>query len=109
KDTYTFAGQKGNLHYFKTHRDLTLAPPKNKGGMRIAITIKWKTKGSGEMVFDVKKGRLQSLTTEVHLSGRMTVTINKKVHQTELVQSHGTEIRVMDRDPLEMKEKGPQE
>jgi hypothetical protein len=107
--THTFEGVKGDEARIRTEASLTYnKPPKDKAG-GLPFTLKdgelTDRGGSGTAVFNVRKGRFDSVRMTTKLAGNFGIEAGDVTTAVSLEQELTTTTRCLDTNPLEKDEK----
>jgi hypothetical protein len=103
--TYTFDGTEGKLDKIKVDTTLKYTPPDDKAsGAGLPFKIKSadlkSTNGTGTVLFDPEKGRIEKSTFKLDLTGELNIEIGGQTTKVELKQTQETTIETSDTNPL---------
>jgi hypothetical protein len=101
---YTYEGMQDKLHKIKVETTLVYQPP----GPNAAGTLPFKIKaakldskgGSGTILFNNEKHRLESSDTKLKLEGKLTIDISGMATDVDLSQEQTTTVKTTDTNPV---------
>src|SRR5205085_5974936 len=110
KTTYTYTydpakDKKGDLATINVGTSLEYTPPPAKGGneglpFRIVSGKLKSDKGSGKVVFNIAKGRIENSDLSLELSGDLTIDIAGMTTEVNLKQNQQSTLVTKDKNPL---------
>jgi hypothetical protein len=104
--TYKYEGTKDKIANIGVTTKLTYSPPtagkEDKGLPFKIVTANLKTDkaGTGEVKFNTEKGRVDSSSMELELSGTLTIEIAGMNTDVELKQKQVSSLKTMDKNPI---------
>jgi hypothetical protein len=106
--TYTFEGPEGKLDKIKVDATLKYLPPDEKTGaaglpFKIKSADLKSTGGSGSVLFDPEKGRVDRSSFKLDLNGDLNIEIGGQTTKVELKQTQETTVETSDTNPLQKK------
>jgi hypothetical protein len=105
--TFTFEGADGGKAKIKIDPKMTYEAPKEKQGLPFVIKkADLQSKGgSGEAIFDTKKGRFDSTKINMKLGGTLEIEVGNMATEITLEQDQTSNVRTTDTDPIKGSEK----
>jgi hypothetical protein len=106
--TYTFEGPEGKLDKIKVDTALKYIPPDDKTAaaglpFKIKSADLKSTNGTGTVLFDPEKGRVERSNFKLDLNGELTIEIGGQTTNVQLKQTQETIIETSDTNPLQKK------
>jgi Family of unknown function (DUF6263) len=106
--TYTFEGPEGKLDKIKVDATLKYVPPDEKSSaaglpFKIKSADLKSTGGSGSVMFDPEKGRVDRSNFKLDLNGDLNIEIGGQTTKVELKQTQETTVETSDTNPLQKK------
>jgi hypothetical protein len=99
--THTFQGAQGDEARVRSEVMLTYQEPKERAGLPFTILSGALTgKGGGEAVFNLRKGRFDSVRTVTKVSGRFSILAGDKTTELTVEQEQTAMVRCLDASPL---------
>ena len=105
---YKYEGKENKLDKISVKTTLKYtAPVEPAGGGAGPLPFKIKSAeltskdSKGTILFDSAKGRLESSTTELTLTGKLTIEIGQQPTVVELTQKQTTTVKTFDKNPIE--------
>jgi hypothetical protein len=109
-NTYTYQGEKDKKHRITVESKLTYTAPDNKAGQgNLPFKIEPDStkldskKSSGEILFDLKTGRVTKSTMNMDIEGTLNINIGGMTTKVELKQSQKTEVETSDKSFIKKK------
>jgi len=100
--TFTYEGEKDGKATIKIDPKMTYSAPKDKQGLPFVIKrAELASKGgSGEAVFDTKKGRFDNTKISMKLGGSLEIEVGNMATEITLDQDQTSTVRSSDNNPL---------